>query len=124
GYGSSPRDGMVMKLDNPFPQRVRLLYLYNYACFDCGRSDRGLELHHIFGRDYACATNAFPICPVCHAKAGHSRKEHTLYYFINLRFLHAEHYVWLADDYAMLDTEKWLVDTQEWKDFFAPAQSG
>jgi hypothetical protein len=65
-----------MKLDNPFPQSVRLLFLYNYACFNCGRSDRGLELHHIWGRISASALNACPLCTVCHGAVVHTRDEH------------------------------------------------
>lgn len=107
-----------MQLDNPFSQKVRLLYLYVYACFDCGRSDRGLELHHIFGRDYSCAFNACPLCKICHAKIAHNRAEHTRLFFKNLRFLLKEKYTPQEDDYEMLRVEPWLTSTTDWRKIF------
>lgn len=112
-----------MKLDNPFPQRVRLLYLYVYSCFGCGRSDRGLELHHIFGRDYAAAFNACPLCKICHEKIAHNHDEHALYFFINVKFLLNEHYTPQNDDYEMVRKEEWLTRRPEWKSIFAGEKS-
>ena len=79
-----------MKLRNPFPEEVRLLFLYVYACFDCGRSDRGLELHHITGRNDNSKENAFPICKVCHEKVKHNNEEHKKYKQITKEWLESQ----------------------------------
>ena len=76
-----------MKLRNQFSQETRLLFLYVYSCFDCGRSDQGLELHHITGRNDSKATNAFPICRVCHVKVKHNDEEHKRYKSITKKWL-------------------------------------
>lgn len=76
-----------MKLRNPFSEETRLLFLYVYACFDCGRSDRGVELHHITGRNDNSPTNAFPICRVCHVKVKHNDEEHKKYKQITKDYL-------------------------------------
>jgi hypothetical protein len=107
-----------MKLENPFPQRVRLLYLYVYACFGCGRSDRGLELHHIFGREYACAFNACPLCKDCHVRVAHNREEHSRYFFRNALFLLGEKYVPQEDDLDLIRSEPWLAQEPKWKKVF------
>lgn len=107
-----------MKLDNPFPSRVRLLYFYEFACFGCGRSDRGLELHHIFGRDYNCAFNACPLCKVCHERVAHNDDEHSLYFFKNVQFLLSQSYAPQDNDYAMIVKENWLTRRPEWQEIF------
>lgn len=56
-----------MKLKNPFTQSTRLLFLYEYACMNCERSDQGLELHHLHGRISNSPLNACPLCLNCHA---------------------------------------------------------
>lgn len=76
-----------MKLRNPFSEETRLIFLYVYYCFDCGRSDQGLELHHITGRNDNSKENAFPICRVCHAKVKHTAEEHERYKAITKDFL-------------------------------------
>lgn len=81
-----------MKLRNPFPQEVRLLFLYVFSCFKCARSDRGLELHHIFGRVSDSPFNACPLCPVCHAMMGHNRSEELELYITTADFLYKENY--------------------------------
>jgi len=53
-------------LRNPFPVEVRLLFLYNFTCWACGRSSSNLELHHIWGRISASVLNAAPLCRKCH----------------------------------------------------------
>jgi|14BtaG_2_1085337.scaffolds.fasta_scaffold73995_3 hypothetical protein len=75
-----------MKLKNPFKDVVRNLYLYQYNCQDCGRSDRGLELHHIIGRKSNSKLNAIVLCLDCHKKCGHSREEEKKYAQITIRF--------------------------------------
>lgn len=80
----------VMKLRNPFPPEVRNLFLYEYACMNCGRSDRGLELHHITGRNDASKENAIVLCLECHRHAGHSQKEETKYKEITKQWLESQ----------------------------------
>lgn len=75
-----------MKLSHPFSQDTRNLYLYQYACQDCGRSDKGLELHHILGRCSNSKLNAIVLCLDCHKKVGHSFKEQSNYLQISIKF--------------------------------------
>jgi uncharacterized protein YbaR (Trm112 family) len=65
-----------MQLKNPFPQEVRLLYLYEWQCRLCGSNGSGcLELHHIMGRISCSVFNSFLICPECHGNMCHSQEE-------------------------------------------------
>jgi hypothetical protein len=64
-----------MNLANPFSTKTRLLFLYEYACWLCGRSDLGLELHHIYGRISNSPYNAAVVCMECHSHMGHSKTE-------------------------------------------------
>lgn len=57
-----------MKLRNPFSEKTRLLFLYEYGCWNCGLSGQGLELHHREGRCSASPLNACLLCPRCHSK--------------------------------------------------------
>lgn len=79
-----------MKLRNPFPPEVRNLFLYTYHCFNCGRSDKGLELHHITGRDDNSKENAIPLCLECHSHANHSKEEETKYKRIIKQWLESQ----------------------------------
>lgn len=49
-----------MKLNNPFSEKTRLLFFYNYECFWCGQNgwDAG---HHILGRVSNSPLNFGPI---------------------------------------------------------------
>lgn len=98
-----------MELQNPFPQKVRLLYLYVYACFNCGRSDLGLELHHILGRVSASAFNACPLCPKCHSEEIHGQDAQRRLFEINLAFLIKELYRPEEHDYDFLRDYPFLV---------------
>lgn len=64
-----------MRLRNPFSNETRNLYLDVHWCFYCGRSDRGLEAHHIYGRESSSPFNLAPVCLHCHGHMGHSTKE-------------------------------------------------
>ena len=75
-----------MKLKNPFKRDIKNNFLYVYSCFDCGRSDRGLELHHIIGRKSDSKLNAIPLCLKCHSKCGHSKAEESKYLQIMIRY--------------------------------------
>jgi DNA-directed RNA polymerase subunit RPC12/RpoP len=87
-----------MKLNNPFSQDTRNIFLYIYACFDCGRSDRGLSLHHIKGRISNSPINAIPLCLDCHSKVGHTQDEEQRYFKLTLQFLVKEKYTYTLDD--------------------------
>lgn len=98
-----------MKLDNPFSQDTRNLFLYVYACFKCNRSDRGLELHHITGRDSSSAFNACPLCKECHAHIGHTQEEEKELHGITFNFLLKEHYQPTEYDYNFLRSHPHLI---------------
>lgn len=98
-----------MQLNNPFPQETRLLFLYVYACFKCGRSNRGLELHHITGRDSSSAFNACPLCHDCHVAILHTQEvEKELFNYV-MEFLIRERYQPTEDDYTFLRNHPYLI---------------
>lgn len=68
-----------MSLKKPFLQEIRLNFLYVYWCFDCNRSDRGLELHHVRARISNTMLDAIPLCKWCHSKVGHTAEEEHRY---------------------------------------------
>jgi len=65
---------------------------------DCSRSDKGLEIHHITGRDSASPLNSFVICKDCHAQVGHTQDEERHFFEITLRYL-------LGQKYKLTDTD-------------------
>lgn len=95
-----------MQLQNPFPYEVRLLYLYVFACFQCGRSNGGIELHHIWGRISGSALNACPLCKTCHNKISHNLNEHLRLFQINMNFLIDENYKLVERDNLFLELVK------------------
>ncbi len=98
-----------MKLDNPFSDNTRNIFLYVYACFQCGRSDQGLELHHITGRDNNSAFNACPLCKVCHSKIGHTNSEERALFKIVINFLVKENYKPVESDYDFIRQHSYLI---------------
>lgn len=107
-----------MELNNPFSQEIRNLFLYVYSCFKCGRSDRGLELHHIVGRSSNSAFNACPLCVICHGKIGHTEKEEGELFLITLNFLLLSKYQPIEKDYNFLRAYPYLANTWQqnnWK---------
>jgi len=98
-----------MKLDNPFPLEVRLLYLYNYACWECGQNGSrsgGLELHHIWGRISASALNSAPLCKLCHVHILHTQEEHLRLFKKTINYLSKEKYKLLRIDEDFLEIIK------------------
>lgn len=91
-----------MFLPNPFPNEVRYLYLYEHGCHHCGRSNKGLELNHITGRDSSSAFNASLLCVPCHGHVGHSQEEEIRLFKMNLTFLLREKYKPTEKDYDFL----------------------
>lgn len=81
-----------MKLANPFSQDTRNLFLYEYSCWNCGRSDRGLEVHHIIGRKSNSPLNAYLICSYCHSHANHSQEEESKYLQTTMKWLLRQQY--------------------------------
>lgn len=69
---------------------------------DCGRSDRGLQLHHIVGRDSNSAFNAIVLCNVCHEKCNHSQEEERKYFKTTFNFLLITNYEPTENDLKFL----------------------
>ncbi len=92
-----------MNLANPFPPEVRLLFLYVYSCWECGRSDRGLELHHIWGRISRSALNAAPLCMECHHHILHDKETHRRLFKKTIDFLALIDYRTVKADADFLD---------------------
>ena len=87
-----------MYLKNPFPDKVRYLYLYNcFECWQCG-CNQMIELHHIWGRISASALNSAPLCKGCHVHILHTRYERQDLLRKTLRFLESQGYCWNNED--------------------------
>jgi hypothetical protein len=97
-----------MKLQNAFSQDTRNLFLYEYSCFNCSRSDRGLEGHHIVGRSSNSPLNFYLICTYCHSHANHSQEEESKYLQTTLRFLLREQYELTKKDIDFYQQHKHL----------------
>ena len=110
-----------MKLNNPFTEKVRSLYLGHWVCFLCGANGwnrGGLEIHHILGRISDSAFNSSCLCGACHKHMGHSREEHQKIFYQTIQFLkkqefkpEEEDYLFLRENYTELvceKTEKWI----------------
>ncbi len=101
-----------MILNNPFPQWVRNLYLYVFACGECGRSDLGLELHHTKGRISDSPFNAFVLCPDCHFHILHDDVTHRRLFKKNAFFLHSQGYKPTDDDIQFIRNNPELLDDE------------
>lgn len=95
-----------MKLKNNFSQKTRNLYLYSRNCWVCGRSDKGLEIHHVFGRVSKSPFNAAVVCLECHSHMGHSQEERRMLLRRAVRFLAREKYEFTKEDTDFLRTVK------------------
>lgn len=93
-----------MNLKNPFSQKTRHLYLYEYGCWICGRSDKGLELHHIFGRVSSSPYNGALLCIECHGHMGHDDIEQDTLLKLACEFLARMNYVADLRDKRFLST--------------------
>ena len=95
-----------MKLANPFPLSVRLLFADCHSCWECGKNGQhvgGLELHHIWGRISGSALNAAVLCKKCHEHMNHNRDEHHRLLRKTINFLLRQKYKLLPVDHAFLD---------------------
>ena len=68
GFKQKPKKIKDRGLLNPFSQDTKELFLYNYNCWECGKSSEGLSGHHILKRVSNSPLNLAPLCPACHAK--------------------------------------------------------
>lgn len=100
-------------LFNPFSHQTRLLYMYVFACFNCGQSNRGIELHHIFGRETNSPFNACPLCRYCHSMVTNSEEERAFFFFKNQEFLIENHYKPNEKDYELIEKHPFLVKSRE-----------
>lgn len=100
-----------MQLNNPFPNEVRWLYLYDcYTCWQCNGNgtggNGGIELHHIWGRISASALNSAPLCRACHEKVTNTVEERQRYFKRTMYFLISQHYVLTQYDNDFLELVK------------------
>ena len=93
-----------MKLKNGFSHGTRNLFLYETGCWICKRSDKGLELHHVYGRTSSSPYNASVVCMECHSRMGHSVKEHRELLRKSVLFLSRESYRPSMEDIAFLES--------------------
>lgn len=91
-----------MNLKHPFLQETRLLYLYEYGCKNCDRSNDGLELHHLLGRISSSPFNAMLLCRTCHDKVTQNDEETKKFFKININFLLKFHYNPTNEDWLFL----------------------
>ncbi len=94
-----------MILKNPFLLRVRVLYAYNYECWECGQNGTqtgGMSLHHIVGRSSASAFNSAPVCGKCHTHMGHTVKEQRFLFDKTQQYLLKEKYEPVEEDWDFI----------------------
>jgi hypothetical protein len=104
-----------MKLDNPFSTDTRVLFMDHYQCAWCGRSDQGIQLHHITGRGSSSPFNCFPICMVCHEKMCHSQEEEQKCFAYTFKLLYNQGYKPQREDYIFLAEQHDRLFTEELK---------
>lgn len=97
-----------MRLRNPFSDETRALFIDVYACYLCGRN-QPLELHHIFGRESACAFNASVLCLFCHEHVRHDDETRARLTVCTVRILRAQGYRPGEDDWAHLRRHPFLI---------------
>jgi len=73
-----------------------------YWCFSCGRSDRGIELHHIYGRISASPLNCSPQCTYCHSHMNHNQDEQRTLLMKTIKYLTGIDYKFKPADYDFL----------------------
>lgn len=96
-----------MKLRNPFPLEVRLLWLGHWECAICKRNGQnrgGLELHHLYSRVSYSAFNSVVLCGYCHSHVRHTDDEHRFLLEYTMRKLFKDKYIPIAYDIEFLKT--------------------
>lgn len=105
-----------MKLANPFPDSVRLLWLGWWECMNCGSNGNergGLELHHITGRDSNSALNGAVVCKYCHDHMVHTQEEERGLFTKVLIFLKGKRYQLTANDMLFMEKHPYLLVNNE-----------
>lgn len=77
----------MVALQNPFPIWVKEVFSVGVYCFKCGRTDQGIELHHIVGRTSCSPFNACRLCHVCHELARHTKEDEYQYSMLTHSYL-------------------------------------
>ena len=110
-------------LKNPFSNKTRQLFLTDgyVHCWECSRSDKGAELHHIVGRKSSSPLNAIPLCNrlTCHNSGKiHTGKKEEEYLLKTFRYL-------IKTGYKLTDKDRdfvvdywpkdWILDITESK---------
>lgn len=99
-----------MKLQNPFSEETRLLWLDHHSCADCGTNGGGmLELHHITGRDSNATVNGVVVCNECHSHFGHNKDEEQRLFAKNLAILKSKHYKLTEEDERFMEEHPHLL---------------
>jgi hypothetical protein len=83
---------------HPFSEKTKALFIYNYNCFECGRSDKGLTPHHNVSQwkinEYTDSPiNLIPLCINCHENVKQDKEETERYCLQTMRYLKSEGYV-------------------------------
>lgn len=102
-----------MKTYHAFSNEVRVLFMYNYSCFECGRSDRGITLHHNksqwkTNKYTESAFNCVPLCLICHEKVKQDKTETERYCLLSMKYLQREGYIPKQIDIDYLEEYKLL----------------
>lgn len=111
-----------MKLDNPFPQEVRLFYLGCWTCWICGGNGQdcgGLEIHHILGRVSSSIFNSCCLCKHCHAHIGHSQEEEQMLFAKTFKWVYNLGYKVREVDEEFLEKNFERLFTNELKQWLA-----
>ena len=105
-----------MKLKNPFPLKVKKLYLNVWECVECkqnGTDRGGLELHHIKGRESNSALNCAMLCGVCHSCKNHNQEEEQKLMIYQIRFLLRNKYEFSKCDLRFYAKHKKIYDNYD-----------
>ncbi len=102
-----------MKLQNPFPYKVRKCFIDCWECWACsgnGQNCGGLELHHIVGRESKSILNAAVLCKDCHDKIGHGDTEQATLLQKTIKYLLWQGYDLTLEDINFYEKYKRLYD--------------
>lgn len=101
-----------MKLRNPFPLKVRLLYIDCWTCWQCeenGQRNGGLEIHHITGRDSDSAFNSSCLCKKCHEHIEHTQEREAELFLKTLKYLYNLQYVPIQEDFDFIKAHPYVL---------------
>jgi len=108
-------------LKHPFSNKTRQLFLTDgyIHCWECSRSDKGADLHHICKRVSNSVLNGIPLCNKCHSSGKiHTPKKEEEYLLKTFRYL-------IKTGYKLTDKDRdfivdyypkdWILDITESK---------